>query len=293
MVRLQQLLITLLILTPLFAISQDYEILFTKQVNGNDHLYVISTNGESKQLTNHPRKDSTPVMSPDGSRVVFASERVGWWKIWLLELASNTFSQLTDASGAEYAPAWSPDGSKILFVSGRGGNSNIFLMSKDGADQTNLSRSSESETMPSWGSDNRVYFSAKKGDVYQIVSMSPDGTLRKVLTESKGDKLMPSLSPGGTTLLFYGNVDGDFEIYSMKLSTQKLNRLTHHPLMDIRPRWSSDGKKIVFERGDKKSNQHIYLMNADGSEVQQLTKQNYNYSPSFVVSGTSLVIGDR
>ncbi|MGH1366875.1 MAG: TolB family protein [Calditrichia bacterium] len=293
MVRLQQLLIIFLILVPLFAVSQDYEILFTKQVNGNDHLYVINTNGKSKQLTNHPRKDSTPVMSPDGNRIVFASERVGWWKIWLLELAGNTFSQLTDANGAEYAPAWSPDGSNILFVSGRGGNSNIFSMSKNGANQTSLSKPSESETMPFWGLDNRIYFSAKRGDVYQIVSMSPDGTARKALTESKGDKLMPSLSPDGVTLLFYGNVDGDFEIYTMNLSTQKLKRLTNHPLMDIRPRWSDDGKKIVFERGDKKRNQHIYLMNADGSDVQQLTKENYNYSPSFVVSTTSLVNGER
>jgi TolB protein len=48
-------------------------------------------------------------------------------------------------------------------------------------------------------------------------------------------------------------------------------RLTHNPGDDAFPRWSFDGKKIVFEHGQGNGTYEIYLMNSDGSNQTPLT----------------------
>lgn len=263
--------------------AQQYEVLFTKQVNNNDNIYSINEKGQLKQMTNHPRKDSSPVMSPNGKFMVFTSERKGWWKIWLMNVETGEFMQLTDASSAEYSPSFSPDGNQIVFVSSRNGGSEIFTMTKNGNDIKQISNGGNN-TMPSWASNDRIYYSSQVGDDYQIISMKPDGSGQQQLTRGKGDKFMPQLSPDQRMILYYGNLHGNMEIYKMELRSGQSIRLTNDPLMDIRARWSSDGALIVFERGNKRNNQQIYLMLLDGSGQKPLTRSGYNYAPSFAVT---------
>ncbi|MEZ5345189.1 MAG: DUF5050 domain-containing protein [Pyrinomonadaceae bacterium] len=260
-----------------------YSILFTKQRDRTDNIYLISKEGKTIQITDHPSKDSSAILSKDGRKMVFTSERVGWWKIWLMDAEKKSFLQLTDAGQAEYAPFWSPDAERIVFVSDRDGNSEIYVMNSDGGDLENLTRNSETDTMPFWGSDNKIYYSSKKDGVYQIMKMNPDGSEKAAVTTGAGDKYYPQLSPDEKQILFYGEKDGNPEIYIMNAENEReIKRLTNNPLMDIRPRWSPDGRKIVFERGDKKTNQHIFIIDADGQNERQLTFEDYNYSPSFV-----------
>ena len=235
-----------------------------------------------KQVTNHPRKDSSPMMSPDGEFMVFTSERKGWWKIWRMNLESGEFKKLTDAGSAEYSPSWSPDGDQIVFVSSRNGGSEIFTMTKNGNAIKQIS-TGRNNTMPSWASNDRIYYSSQINGVYQIMSVKSNGSDQQQLTTGKGDKLMPQLSPDQRLMLYYGNLHGNMEIYKMELSSDRITRLTNDPLMDIRPKWSPDGSLIVFERGNKRNNQQIYLMNLDGSGQRALTKSGYNYAPSFAV----------
>lgn len=242
---------------------------------------VMDKNGSIKTLTNNSRKDSSPMISPDGKMVVFTSERVGWWKIWTMNLETNEFNQLTNKGSADYSPTWSPDGSKIVFTSSRDRNQEIYIMDIDGTNKINLTKSNSEDVMPSWGMDGYIYYATGQNGIYQIARIKPDGSNKELLTDSENNKLMPQLSNDGKKILYYGDADGNMEIYLMELNTKKVTRLTDHSLMDIRPRWSSDNTKIVFERGNKGNNHHIYIMDSDGSNVKQLTTKNYNYTPSF------------
>ena len=136
--------------------------------------------------------------------------------------------------------------------------------------------------MPFWGKDGKIYYATQVNGTYQIMRVAPNGNEISQLTNTPGDKLMPQLSPDFETVLYYGNQDGNLEIYLHEISGGQVIRLTNHPLMDMRPRWSPNGTQIVFERGNKGDNHHIFLMNKDGSNVMQLTTKNYNYSPSFL-----------
>ncbi|MCB9512061.1 MAG: PD40 domain-containing protein [Deferribacteres bacterium] len=266
--------------TQLFA--QDYPILFTKQINNNDNLYLYTQQNGLRQITDHGRKDSSPVLSPDGRFIAFASERVGWWKIWLMDLGNGAFRQLTNAGNADYAPCWSPDGGKIAFVSGRDGNAEIYTMNQDGSNPINLSQSPGQDTQPFWGEDHKIYYSSQVKGVYQLLSMDADGANKTVITQGLDNKFMPQVSPDGKSILFYSEIKENDEIFKIAIDGSGRQRLTENPLQDMRARWAPDGKTIVFERGDKRRNHHIWVMNQDGSNQRQITFSDYNYSPSFV-----------
>lgn len=262
--------------------AQNLEIIYTSQKNYNDNIQVVNNKGQIKVIMNNSRKDSSPIISSDGKHIVFSSERVGWWKIWSYDIENNKYTQLTNSSNAEYSPAWSPNNDYIVFVSSRDGNQEIYTMSKEGLNLKNITKNTKSDLMPFWGKDNRIYYSSEINGTYQIVSCNPNGKNKVVLTNTKGNKLMPQISNDLKQILYYGDEDGNFEIYLMDMGAKKSKRLTNHPLMDMRPRWSPDNKQIVFERGNKGNNHHIYLMDINGENQKQLTFSNYNYSPSFV-----------
>ena len=282
--------ILLFILISSSVFAQEFEILYTEQVNNNDNLFVVNEKGLKRQITNHDRKDSSPMLSPDGKHIVFTSERNGWWKIWLLDIEMKTFKQLTNESSAEYSPSWSPDGKHIVFVSSRDGNQEIYIMDIDGKNVKNITTENSPDISPFWGPDNYIYYSTELNNIYQIARCKSDGTKKEILTNTSGNKLMPQLSNDLTKILYYGDQDGNLEIYIMNLINKSIIRLTDNPLVDRRPRWSTDNKYIVFERGNKGDNHHIYIMDADGKNQKQLTFSNYNYAPSFVPNKIRLIL---
>jgi Tol biopolymer transport system component len=77
--------------------------------------------------------------SPDGSHVLFVSNRTGNDEIWKVGPDSGaTPIQLTDDGAADRVPVYSPDGSRIAFVSDRTGEPEIWTMAPDGSDLRNL-----------------------------------------------------------------------------------------------------------------------------------------------------------
>jgi len=104
-------------------------------------IWVVSADGSSRtQLTNDNYGDLSPHWSPDGSKIVFSSNRGGNYDIWVMNADGSGMTRLTTSSAGDYAPAWSADGSKIAFVSYRDGNEKrLYVMNADGSDQHKVS----------------------------------------------------------------------------------------------------------------------------------------------------------
>ena len=104
-----------------------------------------------RRLTADTAQDHHPDFSPNGRKIVFASDRSGSYGIYEMDLTSNALRRLRDSSANEYGPAYSPNGKKIAFVSDRVGSDDIYKMSAAGSGGHDLTRNSVFDTAPDWG----------------------------------------------------------------------------------------------------------------------------------------------
>ncbi len=103
-----------------------------------------------------------PSWSPDGSKIVFVSERTGYSEIYVLEMWTKVLKKLTKGSTPDPTlgyppyykhPSWSPDGSQIVYFSDVGTkppHNQLWIMNADGSNARVLSPSDFGDYDPVW-----------------------------------------------------------------------------------------------------------------------------------------------
>jgi len=241
------------------------KIAFLSRRDGNQEIYVMNADGSGEtNLSNGPGDDSFGGWSPDGSRIAFTSDRDGNWEIYVVNTDGSGLTNLSKDPGDDgvvrnesiiggWAPAvvaWSPDGSRIAFISSRDGNNEVYVVAADGSGQTRLTNDPCDDDFNAW---------------------SPDGS-RIAFTSHD---LAPATGNCGSTIIYVVNADGS--------NVTRLANITNDAAADCPPdhvcpvavavglAWSRDGSSIVFNRILADASYEIYVMNADGSGLTNLT----------------------
>jgi RHS repeat-associated protein len=306
-------------LSPLMPQSGIARIAFASNRDGTAQLYSMNTDGSGAlRLTNDAANDDSPRWSPNGSRIVFQSDRdnvfSGTADIYVMNADGSGQTRLTSDAADDSAPVWSPNGSKIAFQSARSGVSyQVYAMNADGSGQANISNSTANDTQPSWSPDGtKIAFASDRNQsgFSSIYVMNANGSNQTRLTLSGTGfrDEQPTWSPDGTKLAFTSTRDSitvtwtetddnggivtksalqvNKEVYVMNADGSGQVRLTNTLENDDSPAWSSDGTKIAF-RSDREreccdpTNQ-VWVMNANGSNAVDLSNNGFgDYSPSW------------
>ena len=148
-----------------------------------------------KNLTRSPGRDEVGSWSPDGSKIVFFSDRDGNGEIYVMGSNGRKQVNLTNHPALDAAPTWSPDGTQIAFQSNReGGQDDIYVMNPDGANVVNLTRHPWEERAPAWSPNGRwiAFHAFQVGHRPDIYVMDANGGNRVQLTEDPGSDTDPT-----------------------------------------------------------------------------------------------------
>lgn len=223
-----------------------------------------------------------PMFSPDNEKIVFHSNRMGNYDIYIMNFDGSNLIRLTDDPEMDRTPSWSPNGEKITFVSTRDGNYDVFVMDTDGANQINLTQlKSSKEIHPYWSPDGSkiIFNSSRIDDSYDIYQMNADGSdLEKLRKNSDGEVTHAQYAPNGEKIVYRKFLEGgNSEIFIMDRDGTNELRLTNDPAFDFHPVVSPDGSSIVFSSSLGKSDEmygRLYQMDIDGKNLQRVSENN-------------------
>lgn len=185
-------------------------------------VYVTSVDYKTtKQITNTPDQERSLSFSPDGRKLVYASERNGLWQIYMASIvradeklftyASEVKEErLTHSSATSFQPQFSPDGKEVAFLENRAAIRVINLETK--AVRTVM--------------DGQYAYSYSDGD--QWFQWSPDS--KWILAHYIG---VGGWNSPNVVLL---PADGQGEMVD----------LTQSGYSDVAPRWVLDGKAMIW-----------------------------------------------
>jgi Tol biopolymer transport system component len=229
---------------------------------------------------------SVKTVGPLQGRIAFAYDRDGNFEIYTIDADRHNLTRLTDDPGADYFPEWSPDGTRIAFSSDRSGTPQIYVMDADGTNITQLTDGQQADTQPTWSPDGSEIAFEHGGGISRMKLDGSDPVPLVGLTIGTIRSL--SWSPDGQTLLYSVASVNHAIIVSVAIDDGTTTTLR----AGWDPVWSPDGTRIAFAFNDENNPPQLYVMNADGSNVTQLTFMSDigTYMPSWSPDGQNIVI---
>jgi len=249
-------------------------------VEGEHHLRNI------RQLT-FGGENAEAYFSADGGQLIFQSTRdeLECDQIFVIDVDGSNVRRVSTGKGRTTCAYFFPDASRILYAS------------------THLGDASCPPPAPPpppyvWP----IYES------FDIFSAAPDGSDLRRLTDAPGYDAEATFAPDGSRIVFTSVRSGDLEVWAMNPDGSDPRQLTNAPGYDGGAFYSPDAKRICFRasRPEGEALAHhrdligrglvepgaleIFVMNADGSDVRQVTSNGKaNFCPYFHPSGTKLI----
>lgn len=186
------------------------------------YMNIYEANPDGSQLlalTKGSAYHAECAYSPDGLRIVFASNQNGRMNIYTMNSDGSDVRQVTHTIRSyNGGPFFSPNGKEIVYRADR---------------------------------DQPHYL--------QIYLMNSDGTNESKITENGAVNWAPFWHPNGRVIAFTTSLHGHmhYELYLLDVVTKMHYRLTHNETFDGLPSFSKDGLKLLWtsKRGKDKTSQ--------------------------------------
>ncbi|MBZ0199283.1 MAG: biopolymer transporter Tol, partial [Ignavibacteriaceae bacterium] len=189
--------------------------------------------------------------SPDGTRIALSAKSGGYDVIYLIDVDTEDYEVLPVQLDAIESVMWSPDGKNIAFIGQTPRQSDIYLFNLDEKNLTNLTSDLFTDASPAWAPDGKkLYFSSDR-------------------TDELTTKVMPD------SFKFYNHDYHQLDLYSIDISSKKIDRITDLPLSDeTSPVVDAAGEEILYI-SDANGINNIYkrkVLISDKDTVKTLTE---------------------
>ncbi len=222
-----------------------------------------------------------PHWSPHGLRIAYWANTGGQRDVWTVLPSGSAAVRVTSDPAVDWCPIWSPTGDALYFASDRGGSMNLWKVRID--EQTgNTHGDPEPLTVPTTWAETPTISSS--GARLSFVSATGSGNIQRVpfdpvtgkvrgrpipVTRDVRKVAFPAPSPDGAWIAFstWGEKE---DLFIIRPDGSDLRQLTDDIFKDRRPRWSPDGKRLLFY-SNRGGDWDIWTMNPNGGELTQIT----------------------
>ena len=232
-----------------------------------------------QRLTYEGRRGGEGYFSPDGTKLVFQSEREEgnpFYQIYLLDLTTGDTKRISPGTGKTTCPFIRPGSDDILF-----GSTHLDPETERYQREELEFRASGKQRRYSWDYDPSMDIWVAHGDT---------GELTRVTTEH-GYDAEASYSPNGEWIVYTSmrdayereltdeekkilEVNPSYfgELYIMRADGSEKRRLTKVPGYDGGPFFSTDGKRVVWRRFSEDGlTADVYTIMTDGADEKRIT----------------------
>ena len=115
----------------------------------------------------------------------------------------------------------------------------------------------------------------KRTSVIYTLPITGSDNPTKITDETRGHSWLHGFSPDGQKLIFTGQRNNVYDIWTIDIDSKKETQLTETETLDDGPEYSPDGKYVYFN-SVRTGTMKIWRMKADGSEEEQVTFDEYN-----------------
>jgi len=175
--------------------AKDNQLVY-QQISGGDHNIwrqklrdLKHREGPPAILVSQKGSRTRPHFSPDGKRIVFESNRLGYAEIWACNSDGSNCVQLTALHGIAGAARWSPDGRYIAFEYRPKEHSEIYLLeTRSGVPRLLTTLPGADNGGPNWSRDGKwIYFYSDRGDgPFQVWKIQVKGGIPVQVTRNGG-----------------------------------------------------------------------------------------------------------
>ena len=249
-----------------------------------------------KQLTDQPAgiNCDEPAWSPDGRKIVYATNRPGSDGIgnWIMNADGSDQKVLQTNTYIRGRISWQPGSHSVISAPSSASSSDvgdgrygliaftlrdaamrlqIFTIRSDGSQQKQLTFEGDNGR-PEWSPDGtKIVFASIRDGKPLVGVMNGDGSSEKMLTPRK----TPCWSRDGQWIAFAR----DGQIWVMNADGSDIHRITNSDTAKSGPSWSPDDKQMVFILWGNPGSQtdpqpQIGIMNSDGTNQRFLTTEN-------------------
>ena len=226
-----------------------------------------SQGGEARQLTSNVSYDYSPIWSPDGKSLAFASDRYGNFDIFTVSPDGGVPFRVTTHSAKETPWTFTPDGKRILFSAciqdpaasalfPKNSMTELYSVSIDGGRYEQVLATPAEEVSFMGKGISFVYQDCKGGEniwrKHHTSSITRDiwmydGSRHVKLTSFEGEDRCPRVSADGKTVYFMSERSGSFNIYSFPVNDPtNVSRVTNHKTHPVRFLTVSDTDVLCY-----------------------------------------------
>ena len=252
-------------------------------------IWAVPADGSAapRRLSAEGFSSNSPRWSPEGKTLAFLSARAPdsssgekpKSQIYLLSISGGgEATALTKLKNGVQSYQWSPEGSRIVVVSSSGSMDGVAIAERK-SDVRHYTHIQYKFNDTGWFDDQRRHL--------WVVSV-PGGEAKQVTEGQDWNDTDPQWSPDGTRIAFVSDRTGkayddshNTDVWVIPAAGGTLTKISDHAFEDEDPRWSPDGKQLLFA-GQTAAHQFpkLYLADSSGGAASQLAVKDLDLIPS-------------